>query len=91
MPYLFGIYAELAVPLHDQVIEPSAFEVGVSVRLELLTAESIFVIVALITPVFTFTAIVFTLVSAPSDTPKLLWTSTLLGQFGHVGGLVSWW
>lgn len=69
--YLLGIYAGLADPLQFQLIEPSACEVGVSVRVELSTAESIFVIVALITPVPEFTDIAFILFNAPSETPKL--------------------
>jgi len=75
--YLLGMYAGLAVPLQFQDIEPSEFVAGDSVRVELSTAESILVIVAVITPLLEFTAIWFILCSAPSDTPKLLWISLL--------------
>jgi len=69
--YLLGIYAAFAVPLHTQVIEPSAFPLADKVRVELLTAESIFIIVPVINPVAEATDISPNLSSAPSETPRL--------------------
>ena len=69
--YLLGTYAGLAVPPHDQLIEPSLLVIADSCRLELSTAESIFRIDAVINPLVEFTDIPPSLFSAPSETPKL--------------------
>jgi len=70
--YLLGIYAGLAVPPHSHLIEPSELGSADSVRVELSTAESILWICAVINPVAEATDIVPNLVSAASETPKLL-------------------
>ena len=67
-------------------MEPSAFAVGVRIKLELSTSVLIPVIVQEITPVATVAAFIFDKLA--SDTPKLVWMFVLLLAEGKSS--VSW-
>ena len=76
-------------PDQFQVIEPSAFVDGESIRVLPFTLASILATVAVMFPFALLTTIAPTLVTAASATPKLFWISVIDGQFGQAAPSVS--